>query len=545
MNRILRLFSYFLLLVFVNGCLKKPNEPPDSDELPVITSLRTNIVFPKPDDVVIVLATVTAPDGAPINSVRLKWAVNAVSVPEIEMNRTGNEHEYSGTITGQFADNDAVAYTVIAKNKNGKEEKTGNYTVKITPPNLTNDYFHLTLNEINGNGDDSDRYIEIYNNSSDDAVRLEGVKIYYNNFNSEPAITWEGGKDVFIHPKGFKLLQGTKATGDLSTGLSPTQGIVVELVDPAGNSLDFFKIDEKEYRSNSYSRIPDGKGKWYLTSFAGTPSVTNGTAFVELIPTRPFITGLTRDKLVPAPNDQVNISATVRAFSGTALSSVVVKWKLDGVAQPDRTTTNNKDAYMATIPENSATSKVEYTLVATNDEGEKAEASSIYFVYNAGDFEYNNLVINEIDGNSKFVELYNKGNVPIPLAGVYLVKNEQAFHWWDGSDAAYIEAKKYYAIAQTKNSNPNPPSNANEYTGVNGISARQNLKFELWSPGNSLLDNFTRTNNGKLGDRILPDYSESKYSFSRCPDGSGGFGMANPSCNAANPATAISSMEAF
>jgi spore coat protein CotH len=41
-------------------------------------------------------------------------------------------------------------------------------------------------------------------------------------------------------------------------------------------------------------------------------------------------------------------------------------------------------------------------------------------------------------------------------------------------------------------------------------------------------------------DGCLPDYGKSdpKYSFSRCPDGTGDFGLAVPSCNAANPGTA-------
>ena len=554
MKEIFRLFSYFLLIAFVNGCLDKPDKtevPPVSTELPVISNLSRNIVFPKPGDLVVVSATVTAPESAPISSVMLQWTVNGVKASEVAMNKSGSGNVYSGTISGQFADGSAVAYTVSATNINGKKEEMGNYTVTDKVPDITNDYSQLSLNEINGNGEDSDRYIEIYNKSSD-AVRLEGVKIYYSNLNSEPAISWTGAKDAIIHPKGFVLLKGTKETGNLSTGLSPTHGIIVELEDPDGNRLDFFKIDEDENRLNSYSRIPDGTGKWYLTYFAGTPGVTNGINFgSQPISTRPFITGFTRDNLVPTPYDQVNISATVIAFSGTTLSSVVIKWKVDGVAQSDMPTTNNKDVYMANITTKPAGSKVEYTLVATNHEGEKTEVSSRYFVFNDGDIAYHNLVINEIDGNSKFVELYNKGDVLIPLAGIYLVKNDQTFHWWKGSDDAFIEAKGYYTIAQTRtgnNINPNPPPNATEYTGVNGVSARQNLKFELWAPlGNNLLNSFIRTTNGgKLGDRIQPDYSAGpKYSFSRCPNGTGEFGLANPSCNASNPVTAAGKIEAY
>ena len=370
---------------------------------------------------------------------------------------------------------------------------------------------------------------------------LEGVSIYYNNLSSEPEVTWKGGKDAVIHPKGFLLLQGTKETGDLSTGLSHRQGIIVEVVDPDGNRIDIFKIDEDEFRMNSYSRIPDGTGKWYLTYFAGTPGVTNGANFGSpQIPSSPIVTNFKRDKVIPAPQDNVNISATVRAFSGTAIenSSVVIEWTLNDAAQSNIVMTKNGDVYTATFETQASGSKVEYTLAVTNNENERVELSSRYFVFASGEIGYNNLVINEIDGNGKFVELYNKGTESVPLAGVFLVKNEQTLYWWTGSEDAYIAPQGFYAIAQTLTGNLNPPPNATEYTGRNGISTRQNLKFELWSPdGADKLDQFIRTNGGKLGDRIDPDYSaDTMYSFSRYPDGTGNFGLAVPSCNAPNTA---------
>ena len=554
MKEILRFFLYFFLIVFFSSCLEKPDKPdvpPENTEVPVISNLSRNIEFPKPGDAVVVSATVTAPESVPISSVVLKWTVNGANLSEVAMNKVGSGDVYSGTISGQFADGAAIAYTVSATNKNGTENKTGNYTVTKEPPKITTDYFYLSLNEINGNGEDTERYIELYNNSSD-AVHLEGVTIYYHNLNSEPAVTWKGAKNAVIHPKGFVLLQGTKETGDLSTGLSPTHGIMVELVDPDGNRIDYFIIDEDESRENSYSRIPNGTGKWYLTYFAGTPGISNGTSSFETpVPTSPIIISFTRNHLLPTPENQINISANVMAFSGTTIQSAVLKWTFNNATQPEINMSKNGDVYSATIAPQAAGSKVEYTLVATNDESKKAEVSSRYFVFAEGSIGYTNLVINEIDGNSKFVELYNKGDVLIPLAGVYLVKNDQTNHWWKSPDGAYIEPKGYYTVAQAltgSNINPNPPQNANEYTGLNGISARQNIKFELWAPyGNSLLDKFIRTiNGGKFGDRIQPDYSVApRYSFSRCPNGTGEFGLATPSCNAPNPAVAAGKIEAF
>ncbi|MCL1942573.1 MAG: lamin tail domain-containing protein [Candidatus Azobacteroides sp.] len=144
------------------------------------------------------------------------------------------------------------------------------------------------------------------------------------------------------------------------------------------------------------------------------------------------------------------------------------------------------------------------------------------------------LVINEVDGNGKFVEIYNSGTEAISLEGYSLVKNE-ASTWWTGKATTTIAAGGYYTIAQSGGAN-----GADEYNGASGISPKQNVKFELKSPdGKTVVDYFARTNGGNWGNSVTPDYGAgTPYSFSRCPDGTGDFQLAVPSCNAANNASA-------
>ena len=145
-----------------------------------------------------------------------------------------------------------------------------------------------------------------------------------------------------------------------------------------------------------------------------------------------------------------------------------------------------------------------------------------------------NLVINEVDGNGKFVEIYNKGTASVSLEGLTLVKNESGT-WWTGGAGATIAAGGFYTVAQTGQGT----GCESEATGANGISPKQNVKFELKKSDGTVLDTFVRTNGGNLGDGVTPDYgSGTKYSFSRCPDGTGSFQLAVPSCNAANNASA-------
>ncbi|MDR1783538.1 MAG: lamin tail domain-containing protein [Dysgonamonadaceae bacterium] len=146
---------------------------------------------------------------------------------------------------------------------------------------------------------------------------------------------------------------------------------------------------------------------------------------------------------------------------------------------------------------------------------------------------YTGLVINEIDGNGKFIELYNSSDKEISLKGVEIIKNETG-SWWTGGDVK-IAAKGRYTIAQTGQT----IAGSNEQTGTSGISPKKTIKFELII-GETLIDSFSRVKaDGALDANCTPDYgSEPKYSFSRCPDGTGSFGLAVPSCGAANPATA-------
>jgi hypothetical protein len=156
--------------------------------------------------------------------------------------------------------------------------------------------------------------------------------------------------------------------------------------------------------------------------------------------------------------------------------------------------------------------------------------------------DYTGLVINEVDGNGKFIELYNSSTTTVPLAGVTLKKDEEST-WWTGG-AASITAGGYYVISNGNQSG----ITADETTGASGISAKKNVKFELFVPDNDTpVDAFARrTSSGNWGDDTSPDYSKTtpKYSFSRCPDGTGNFGLAVPSSNAANPATAEGPIEA-
>ena len=143
--------------------------------------------------------------------------------------------------------------------------------------------------------------------------------------------------------------------------------------------------------------------------------------------------------------------------------------------------------------------------------------------------DYSQLVLNEIDGNSKSIELYNKGTVAIPLTGVTLWKNETGTAWWTGSAASgSIDPDSYVVIYQTTK-NPGG-SDVAGFIGANGISTGQTLKFELRDPDRNSLGIFQRG-----GPTWSQDISSvGSNSFQRIPNGTGDWKQALPTIGTVN-----------
>jgi hypothetical protein len=365
----------------------------------------------------------------------------------------------------------------------------------------------LALNEINGQGADDQKYIELYNISGD-PINLSGVKIYYNNAGSTPAVTWTGTATQTIQANQFLVLQGTKG-GDMSTGLSGSQGITIDLRDAADKRIDIFQVDVNT-NGGSYSRIPDGTGDWFFTSTAGTKGKSNGTNTAGLKPITPsdapVIANLQQNPVIPTSSQSVTVTATVTTPQGTNLSTVVLKWKVNSTNQTDITMAATGTNYTATIPSQANSATVAYTIVATNDKSKTAELSENYVVTDAT-IDYSKLVINEVNGVGKWFEIYNTGDVAINLNGVtaYYSNQEPAVYnlTWTGDATQTVPAKGWFSTQGI--------------TLGTGLSANNaNVRLQLRAPSGTALDTYEKLidiNNGY-------DAIKNK-SHARIPDGTG------------------------
>jgi hypothetical protein len=375
----------------------------------------------------------------------------------------------------------------------------------------------VTINEAYSNGGRSTYgafdWVELFNDS-DEAIDVGGYILYDKIDKIEKIVI---PSSTVIAARGFLLVEVDVAGGfGLGSG-----GDMVYLEDNAG-----LLIDQIEFGAltpeQSYARNPDGSVTFKVQT--PTPGESNNGIVAQ-----PQITDIAHTPASPTNDEDVTVSATVTAGEGT-LTSVKIQWKLNDISQTDITMTNVGDVYSATVTKQAAGSEIHYSIVAANSAGGATTVSGTYTVRDASVVEYSGLLINEIDGNGKFVELYNSGAVAIPLAGVTLVKNESGT-WWTGGSAT-IGIGEYYVISN----GDQPGITPDENTGASGISPKQNLKFQLKDPDDNELDVFERSNGGTLGASVTPAYDATtpKYSFARCPDG-GAFGLAESSCKAANP----------
>ncbi len=124
--------------------------------------------------------------------------------------------------------------------------------------------------------------------------------------------------------------------------------------------------------------------------------------------------------------------------------------------------------------------------------------------------DYTNLVLNELNGDTKFIEIYNKGNVDLPLEGMYIMKDDYVAGATWTADASVVAPAGGYVLL--------------------GLSAKKTVRITLFMPDGTVRDEYTRgTEWGLTISNVAPQ------SFARTPDG-GDWKLADPTPGEANPA---------
>ena len=184
-----------------------------------------------------------------------------------------------------------------------------------------------------------------------------------------------------------------------------------------------------------------------------------------------------------------------------------------------------------------------FALVACDKTGPQVDGSG-----NEGDqVKVEGVVLNELSGADKFIELYNTTDKEISLEGVYLVKYDSSKEGgksttWTGAKGMTIAAKGYVVLEssdladEAEGGDPNYAYESANHVFKGGLSGKKNVFIELYNAADEKLSEFKRGEEGAGWNQVSGFNNDKKHTFSRVPDGTGPWAYADPTKGAANGA---------
>ena len=135
--------------------------------------------------------------------------------------------------------------------------------------------------------------------------------------------------------------------------------------------------------------------------------------------------------------------------------------------------------------------------------------------------DYSALRLNELNGNDKFIELYNSSDADIDIAGVYFTKDDE--DTFTAAEGTVVPAKGFLTVWSEKaDALEENPGLAPVFKF--GLSADKSVKIELFAPDGTSLDVFKNLSvslDETWGEDDGMYDSKDKGSFARETDGTG------------------------
>lgn len=240
----------------------------------------------------------------------------------------------------------------------------------------------------------------------------------------------------------------------------------------------------------------------------------------------------TIDKISIAPEAPTSINDIVVTATVSGLQEVkqaVLRYTAAGATNTVNMQGSGK-TFTGIIPAQPDGTKIVYAVSVTNEAGFTTVSEDKEITVGDPPVDFTKLVLNELYGaadadQDKYIELYNNGDYPIKLKGVTINKDEGLA--WTGIEGEIVPAHGFFTIVGAKGTTPRGISS--------GFSAKKNVLIELFDPNGKLIDKFQRGEKGaKWGDESL---KLNDKTWSRCPNGTGPFMIADGTPGQKNPDT--------
>ena len=146
--------------------------------------------------------------------------------------------------------------------------------------------------------------------------------------------------------------------------------------------------------------------------------------------------------------------------------------------------------------------------------------------------DYTNIVLNELNGDTKFIEIYNMGDLDLPLEGMYIMKDDYVAGATWTADATVVAPAHGYVLLYSEDVLADHPEQPENLFFASGLSAKKTVRITLFMPDGTVRDEYTRGTTGEWGQTIS---NVAPQSYARTPDG-GDWKLADPTPGTANPA---------
>lgn len=155
------------------------------------------------------------------------------------------------------------------------------------------------------------------------------------------------------------------------------------------------------------------------------------------------------------------------------------------------------------------------------------------------------IVLNELSGADKYIELYNTTDAEVSLEGVMLVKYDSSKEGgksttWTGAAGMKIAAKGYVVLEssdladEAEGGDPAYAYESENHVFKGGLSGKKNVYIELVAADETFLDDFKRGEEGAGWNQVSGFKNDKTHTFSRVPNGTGEWAYADPTKGAAN-----------
>lgn len=186
--------------------------------------------------------------------------------------------------------------------------------------------------------------------------------------------------------------------------------------------------------------------------------------------------------------DPVTVTATVSSLVG--ITDVNLIYSVNNGSENTVPMTLDGDKYFGIIPAQAKDAEVKYHIIAKTVAEMTAESPEVKYVVGATPIDYTGIKLNELNGNTKFIEIVNNGKTDVPVAGINIQKDGKAV--W--SCPSMVLAPGQFILLYSVDVTADHPEQPADLFFDSGLSAKKAVRIQLFDPAGNSLDDFNLIN---------------------------------------------------